>query len=401
MAASPAATAGATRPGHQALTVAFFAYVLVTWGALCVFIFARQPVLGGDFMQFYVIGGLALRGDWALQYDWPAVHALQVQLLPASAPYYYAPAYPPLVAALYAPFAALPFPWAFGTWALATGGLYAWLVSLCARACTVLRRAHVLLAALVFPPFIALVIMGQSSLWPLAGFVGGWWALDRGRPVLAGLLLALVSLKPHFGVALAFVVVLTQSWRLLAGLIIGIAVHAALAAGIAGVDAVQAWFAAAMGALRNPGAFDPVDARHTHALRAAVAALAPERVATGVWLAVLGVSVWLTVRVWRADRSWALRFAALLLAAILASPHVLAYDGVLLVPVVVWLLDRAIRLRQYDVIVSLVGVSIAFVAPPARIAGIPITIPLMAWLLWRCGAGREAIGAVRPEAALP
>jgi hypothetical protein len=123
-------------------------------------------------------------------------------------------------------------------------------------------------------------------------------------------------------------------------------------------------------------------------LRASVAALAPEHVATAGWLSVLGLSVWLTVRVWRAAQPLTLQFAALLLATLLASPHVLAYDGVLLVPAVAWLLDRAIRLRQYDVIASLACVSIGFVVPAARLAGIPITIPLMGWLLWRCGAGR-------------
>jgi hypothetical protein len=355
-------------------------------------------VLGGDFMQFYVLGDLALAGDWAAQYDWPALHARQVALVPASAPYTYAPAYPPLLAALYAPFALLNLPFAFGSWAATAGALYLWLVHLAARGCTTLEREHVLLGALVFPPFIALVIMGQSTLWPLAGFVGGWWALERGRPVLAGALLGLVSLKPHFGVALALVLVLTQSWRILLGVAMGVGLHAVLTLAIGGVETADGWLMATLTALRNPGAFDPVDARHTHALRAAIAVLAPERVATLVWLTVLGLATWMTVRVWRAGQPWTLRFAALLLATLLASPHVLAYDAVLLVPAFAWLLDRAVRTRQYDVILCIAAVSVAFVTPAARVAGVPVTIPLMAWLLWRCAAPTEVVPVRRAAA---
>jgi hypothetical protein len=123
--------------------------------------------------------------------------------------------------------------------------------------------------------------------------------------------------------------------------------------------------------------------------------LMPHGVATAAWLVASGVFGWMLVRVWRRSEEWTLRMSALLLATLLISPHVQAYDAILLAPAALWLLCWAARLRQPAVILGAVALSIAFVVPAARLWGIPLTLPLMAWLLWRCqrnvqGPGRPA-----------
>ena len=333
--------------GRTEITLIVSVAAVVTWTAIVIVVFARQPVLGGDFMQFYTLGTLARTGDWAAQYDWPAFHALQASLVPGSNPYYYAPAYPPLTSILYLPLALLPFQAAFATWALASAALYAWLMRLAARACAVTASRNVVVGALLFPPFIALITSGQSTLWPLVGFVAGWWALERGQPLLAGVLFALVSLKPHFGLALALVPLLAGTWRVVLGALLGLAVIALSTYWVCGADAIAAYWSTTLGILADPAALDPLDARHTHGLRAALAAHVSPRAALAAWALVSAVVAWMASRVWRSRESWSTRVAALLVATLLISPHLLVYDGVLLAPAAAWLADTAVRERKW------------------------------------------------------
>lgn len=71
-----------------------------------------------------------------------------------------------------------------------------------------------------FAPALLCVIMGQTSLFPLLGYVL-FLRLHRSRPFLAGASLWLCMLKPHlflpFGVVLLAWIVVTRSYRILAG----------------------------------------------------------------------------------------------------------------------------------------------------------------------------------------
>jgi hypothetical protein len=366
------------------ITLILSVAAVVTWAAIVIVVFGRQPVLGGDFMQFYVLGTLARTGDWAAQYDWPALHELQTSLVPGSDPYYYAPAYPPLLSALYLPLASLPFPAAFATWALASIALYAWLMRLTTRACSVTAPHNVVIGGLLFPPFIALVTSGQSTLWPLAGFVTGWWALERGRPVLAGALFAAVSLKPHFGLALAVVPLLAGTWRIVLGAVLGLTAIALSTYWVCGADAIAAYWSTTLGILADPAALDPLDARHTHGLRAALAAHVSPRAALAAWALVSAAVAWVASTVWRRRESWSIRVAVLLVATLLISPHLLVYDGVLLAPAVVWLADAAVREQKWDLLAALALLAICFAVPAARVLNVPLTLPLLGWVLWRC-----------------
>src|SRR5688572_27838328 len=156
--------------------------VIAIWIGVIVFVLMRQPILGGDFMEFYVFGALARAGAWSQQYDWAAFHELQIALVPASAPYFYAPAYPPLVPLLYLPVAPLPFPIAFAAWAIGSAAIYLALIDSISRRASTLPRSHAVLGALLFPSFIAVIVLGQTTIWPLIGFVLAFHAMQAGRP---------------------------------------------------------------------------------------------------------------------------------------------------------------------------------------------------------------------------
>jgi hypothetical protein len=356
--------------------------VITVWMTTFVVVLMRQPILGGDFMVFYTLGTLAERGDWAAQYDWREFHALQVTLFPPSADYSYPPTYPPLVPALYMGFARLPFESAFAAWLVFSTALYSGLAWLAASAWRHIPRAQIVLASLVFPPLVAHQVLGQSTVWPLTAFVVGWWTLTRGRPLLGGLALSLVAIKPHLGMALAVVLLATRSWRVIAGIGAGCAAQALLTVVVCGTGAVAAYVRTTLVVLRNPMLLDPSDPRHTHALRTSLERVVPVAAATSVWILVSGLVAVLTVLVWRRSQEWTLRFASLLLATLLISPHVQTYDAILLAPAALWLTGWAFQHHRTSVIVGLAALSIIFLTPFTRIAGVPLTIPLMIWLLW-------------------
>jgi hypothetical protein len=368
---------------HETLFALIVAAVAV-WIATVVVVLMTQPLLGGDFMQFYTFGKLAIRGEWARQYDWPSFHALQVSLVPESTEYDYPPSYPPLVPALYVPFAALPFGLAFVVWLVSSSVLYMCLVAVAARTWREIPRLHVMLGSLVFPPFVAHQVLGQSTIWPLLGFVGGWWALTYRRRLLGGIILSLVAIKPHLGIALAIVLLATRSWRVIAGIALGGGVQALLTLVICGADAIVAYVRTTLMVLRNPMLIDPTDPRHTHALRTSLERIAPHDLATAVWLAASTLIAWMTIRVWRRNQEWTVRMPTVLFATLLISPHVQTYDAIILAPAVVWLTPWALAVHRSSVVVGLVVLSIVFLMTSARMAGIPLTIPLMTWVLWEC-----------------
>ena len=353
------------------------------WAMLITTFLPRQHVPGGDFMQFYTLGAAARSGDWALQYDWPRLYDKQVSLVPESAPYPYKPSYPPLVAAFYAPYAALPFRPAYAVWAVTAAAVYLGLMLAVSRANRRLRGAAALAVALLFPPFIALILTGQTTLVPLIGFVAGWMLLDRRREVLAGLALALVAFKPNFGIALAGVLVVTASWRAVAGIAIGVLLIATATYVVCGPDVMRAWWDVTFSIVRNPSLIEPDDVRHTHALRTGLESVAAPAVAFGVWLIVSALAIGLAARAWR-QGSGTLRFSALLLATVVVSPHVLSYDAVLLAPACLWLFDHGIRTGQRAMLGGVLVLSVLYVVPNARVLGVPLTVPVALWLMSRC-----------------
>jgi hypothetical protein len=373
--------------GPAEIAVTLGCLVVATWFTMVTVVLLRQPVMGGDFMVFYTFGELARLGEWTMQYDWPAFHRLQMSLVPSSAPYLYPPSYPPLVPALYLPLSYLTFPAAYVAWFAFSTGVYSGLMAVAARAVAPAPRVRLLLGALLFPPFIAHQVLGQSTVWPLIGFVGGWWALTQSRPFTAGLILSLVAIKPHLGMALAIVLVGMRLWRIVGGIVGGLVLQVLLTMVVCGQDAIVGYVTTTIRVLRDSTLINPTDDRHTHALRMSLEALVPHNVATVGWLVASAAFGAILISVWRRNDDWALRVSALLIATLLISPHVQTYDAILLAPASLWLSFSAASSGQRAVLAAVFVLSVTFVVPSARLWQIPASVPLMAWLLWRCQFG--------------
>jgi hypothetical protein len=165
---------------------------------------------------------------------------------------------------------------------------------------------------------------------------------------------------------------------------LGLVLQAGVSVAICGPAAVSAYVTTTIRVLRDTALIDPADGRYTDALRRSLEAVAPHGIATVGWLVATAAVGWMTVRVWRSRDEWTLRMAGLLLATLLISPHVQAYDAILLAPAALWISCWAATTKQPAVLVAMLGLAVAFVTPSARLGGVPLTLPLMAWLLWRC-----------------
>ncbi|MCC7009939.1 MAG: DUF2029 domain-containing protein [Acidobacteria bacterium] len=323
---------------HHATILACVSAVLV------VVLFAATPgrrdlfgyLKGADFVHFYALGAAALTRDADRVYDAERLHRLQVDLVPESADVWYPSVYPPQTSLIFAPLATLPYGLALLTWSLTTLSVYAWAVRAAWRRVRAALPDAVLvaMAAAGFPPFVNLLVTGQTTALVLGAFVLGWRALVASRPFLAGLAFGLLAVKPQFGVVLAFVLLLRGELVILAGALVSIAAQAALAAAVFGTGVFER-YAHAFG---DPSVVLSQLESHpaqVHSLRA-VTSLLPAWMGWPAQIAVSAVAIGLAVRCWRRREPGA-SLGVVLLATLLVSPHALLYDATILVPAYVWL----------------------------------------------------------------
>ena len=176
---------------------------------------------GEDFLNFWSGGRLALSDAAATLYDIHAYHAFQVRVVGGPIDLYHY-SYPPTMALLSAPFGLLPYPAAWAVWQL-----LGWLAFALA-----LRRfvpQGWLLLAFAWPAVFINASAGQAGAW-IAAIVGWGLILLPRRPLVAGLLLSLLTVKPQLFWLVPVALLAGREWRALAGVAIGSVAIVALAA---------------------------------------------------------------------------------------------------------------------------------------------------------------------------
>ncbi len=298
-------------------------------------------VKGTDFANFYVAGTLVRSGQTAALHDTAAYAVSQLAVVPELAGTFYLPVYGPQVALFFAPFAALPYLWALVIWVLISSVLY----GLC---CWTLWKAHpnlrhegpiVTLLALSSPAFFNLVAHGQNSAVILACFTGFFLAWRGDRKLVAGLFLGSLIFKPQMMIVAACMITFSLEWRAILGAIIAASAQLGLAWLALGSDAMSAYVTWLRGASRY-AALIAIKPYQMHSLYTFWSLLVPfPPVAMTLYaisaVMVIGLCYWL----WRSQASLAIRFAVLLLATVLVSPHLYVYDLLVLTPALLTAVD--------------------------------------------------------------
>jgi len=281
-----------------------------------------------DFISYWAAGKLGLQGQAPLAYDVIAHHRIELE---ATAVGQIPFGYPPAFLLLASPFALLPYPAAAVTWVILTWAAYAAAVRLWAP--------KAFWPAMAMPPVLINAITGQAGFLLAALFIAGMALLPK-RPLLGGLLLGLIVVKPQLGIVLPFALAAGREWRAFAGAALSSAGVLLLGLLVFGWQSYQAWFGNAQ--LYSSVVADGLAgwqrmASVYAALRFDGLGAAPAWIAQGlVAVAALAAACLL----WRRSADPGARAAALAAATALASPYLFGYDNLLLIMPLAWLLAR-------------------------------------------------------------
>ena len=207
--------AAARRRVRQRLLVLFLLAMIIPYGRQMV----TSSTVGQDFRAFFAAATVvAHHGD---PYNWPSLAAAEYQLYdaphglaPGNPAYYEFLAYPegPWLAFALAPITNLPWPVAYALFAVLLGLL---LIAASFTTFTLLgwpRRRAALAAGCTLLSAVGFInlFMGQVSVLVFGAFMAAWLLARRGRPWLAGAVLALVWVKPNIGLPLPLVLALLE-----------------------------------------------------------------------------------------------------------------------------------------------------------------------------------------------
>ena len=162
-----------------------------------------------DFTTAWVAGVQALQGNVATLYDPAEFLKMQTALLGALDFVYPNWPYPPTFSLLLAPFATLPYAWAFITWDLLTLGGFLSVVYLIAR------RSPAI-ALVLASPFTAWNFLAGQNGFLMAALLGGALLFLERQPILAGVFIGCLTYKPQFGILLPVALVAGNQWRAIA-----------------------------------------------------------------------------------------------------------------------------------------------------------------------------------------
>jgi alpha-1,2-mannosyltransferase len=366
--------------------------------------------LGTDFSNVYAAGSYVLEGEAAAPFD-PAKQFAREQAIFGQATQFYGWHYPPFFLGLAGLLALMPYGLSLAVWQGATLALYLWSMRAIMFASPSPLQGEVkkewLLLALAFPAVFINLGQGHNGFLTAALIGAALCQLDR-RPILAGILIGCLTYKPHFGLLIPLVLIVTGRWRVLAAAAVTLAVMALAVTFAFGVDVWSAFLATGKftrtvvleqggtGWYKIQSVFSWVrlwggGIALAYALQAAVT------------LTVAAALTWL----WRSPAAYPIKAAGLLIGSALATPYSLDYDLMLLAPAIAYLaLDgfaRGFAPWEKTILAALWIVPlVARSIPQATL--IPLAVPVMllafalllrramnecgAPSLWRCAVRR-------------
>jgi len=343
--------------------------------------------LGTDFSNVYAAGTYVREGRPQAPFD-PAMQYAREQAIFGTATPFYGWHYPPFFLFVAAALAFLPYVPALIIWQCAAIGLYLLAIQMVLAAptkslgplwpglsrpstpsfslaqrnsdgraergnddvdgvrsssATVATDPLWLLLALTFPAVFVNLGHGHNGLLTAALFGAALAVLNR-RPLLAGLLFGLLAYKPQFGILIPLVLVTTGRWRTVAaaaGMVLALVAVTTLAFGLPVWDAflesahltrVVVLESGETGWYKIQSVFAVVRMWDGSVSLAYVAQAA-------VTIALAVALVWL----WHLRVDFNLKAAALIVAAILATPYSLDYDMTALAPAIAFLAVHGLR----------------------------------------------------------
>lgn len=291
--------------------------------------------LGRDFINVWAGPRIAFRDGASALFDLRGYHEAIGEQFGRALPFHNW-SYPLTALPLFWPLAQLPYFVALAVWTFGLFALYAWVVL------DEVDRDHRALALLLLaftPVCLINTIGGQNGFLTAALFLGGVLNIER-RPVLAGVMIGMLTIKPHLGIVLPFALIALGAWRVIASATVTALALFALSAALFGFDAWREYFSV-VGAYQSE-LLRQFDGFYTNMMVSVLAALRKiglsYPIAFGfqvvVSLSAIALSTWAVRRI--ADPCG--RAFLLAAATLLATPYAFNYDMTALGAALVWIL---------------------------------------------------------------
>jgi hypothetical protein len=304
-----------------ALAALYLLYFIILYRAGTWIINGNGLPIYTDFANAWAAGMQALHGNAAALYDPAELAKVHVALFGPTPFFYPNWPYPPTFFLILAPFAALPYRWAFIAWDLAT------LLGCVAVVYLIVRRPPAIALALA-APFTAWNFLAAQNGFLTASLMGGALLLLERRPAAAGIFIGLLSYKPQFGILLPVSLIASHQWRAIVSAAATVIVLATISIAAFGIGAWEAFprqlvAQAGLSLLTDPGNGWGYIQTVYGLIRSLQGGGALPWLAQGSTTLACAVVVWL---VWRSRAAYPIKAGTLSAAALLATPYAFAYD---------------------------------------------------------------------------
>lgn len=312
------------RVGAIAGLLLLAAYFLsMKWGGVFPRDYANYA-LGRDFLNFWIYGREAWDPSGAARfYDIGFYNEHLRALIPWEYPTQQW-SYPPHILLLAAPFGLLPYGFAYALWTA---------LGLCAFYLAVYRDAdwRDKAALLLAPAAVVCIVSGQNSFLTAAALIAIFRWMDE-KPVLAGILLGLLTVKPQLGLLFPLMLLLTRRWMVFFAAAVTALAFIALSAAIYGSEIWSIYLGPAAKmqeyVLQAPSDIIKglMPTAFMNARIAGLEAQASYYVQVVVALFAVASAIWVFIR----PRDPRLSYCALLVGNALLTPYLMSYDLVVM-----------------------------------------------------------------------
>jgi hypothetical protein len=368
--------------GYPRLFVSIFALTAVVWVLQSKHLLDRKGTpLGGDFLQYWVAARFALAGHAVDAYHLQAMVDAERGMMPGLRGLFRW-LYPPSFFLVVLPLGLLPYLAAYCAWIGATLTAYV----------AAMRR----------------IVTGSVAMWCLAGFSGIWVNLTQGqngfltaalaaaglmalpkRPVLAGVFIGLLTLKPHLAVLFPVALLAIGAWRGLASAVATAAAFVGLGVAVLGRATLPAFVKdlpdARMYVETGAAPWSKMPTVFSFLRTLGVPVAGAYAAHSAVALAAVA-AVWY---VWRRSADWQLRSAALMTATCMVSPYLFDYDLAWLGFPIAWLATIGMRdgwlgaEREVLVLAWLLPMLMAAVSAVVVVQPGPFVLGALLWVIAR------------------
>ncbi len=300
-----------------------YALMVVVWYSLGgVSVDAEGKPYGSDFITFWTASELGLEGTPEAAFDVKTITDRQSAVAPGTT-HFYLWHYPPTFQLITLPLALVPYFLSYILWVILTG---AFALGMVWRAT---RDRYAVWLFLAAPAFFVNFLHGQTAVLVTALFLGVVWAMPK-RPLLAGVFLGLLTIKPHFGVLIPVALLLARQWSVFASAAVTTLLFAGLTVLVFGHDLWGIFFDN-LGTVRLLVQDGVTPWEKMPTVFAAVSVLgAPQSVAYAIHGVVAAAAAVTVFWVWSLEVDRRLVWAVLIPATLLISPYMFDYDLTLL-----------------------------------------------------------------------